>query len=59
MRTINRSAVVVRPKEPYIQWAMHVDETSHRLEDSIRKDMSVYLVPPDSKERLEAAPLNE
>lgn len=59
MRTINRSAVVVRPKEPFIQWAMHVDDTSYQLEDSIRKHLSVYLVPPDPHGRQEAAPLRE
>jgi hypothetical protein len=28
MNLVNRSALVLRAKEPYVQWAMHVDASS-------------------------------
>ncbi len=58
MRTVNRSAVVVRPRDPFLKWLLSVDPEAKDLEPSIR-DVSVYLVPPDPNEQQEAAPVEE
>ena len=58
MRLVNRSALIVRPKEPYIQWALHLNEQTASCEASLRRQFSVYLVPPDPGLRREAAPLS-
>ena len=59
-RMVNRSAALVRPREPFVKWAMTVDSGGNRhLESQIRSQVSVYLVPPDRKGREEAAPLEQ
>ena len=57
MRAINRSALVVRPKEPYIQWALSLDDSSAHLEADLREQFSVYLVARDPEEAEESAPI--
>ena len=47
MKTVNRSVAIVRPREPYIQWALSVDDGAQKDEASLRSQVSVYLVPPD------------
>jgi hypothetical protein len=57
MRTLNRSAFVVRPKEPYLQWAAGIDADSAEAAEVLRGQASVYLVPRDPLDREETAPL--
>src|ERR1700681_1517979 len=46
MRTVNRSAVVVVPKQPFLDWLHRVDSTSGRLTlINLRRDPGVYLLP--------------
>ena len=46
MSTINRAAVVVRPREPYLVWAKALDETGAAEEvwKDMREDPEVFLV---------------
>jgi hypothetical protein len=46
MDMINRSAIVVRPGQPFLEWLHRVDPTSAhlRLED-LRREPSIYLLP--------------
>lgn len=57
MKTINRSAFVVRPKEPYLAWAASQDADAPGVAHSLRDRVSVYLVPEDPAGREETAPL--
>lgn len=57
MRTLNRSALIVLPKEPYLQWASELDEDSTQLAEDLRGRCSVYLVAPDPRDEQESAPI--
>jgi hypothetical protein len=59
MRVVNRSAAVIRPREPYVNWASSVGDDSKDLEAGIRQQISVYLVPPDPREEQESAPVSQ
>ncbi len=44
-RTINRAALIVRPKQPYVDWANSVDNGGPRaILQGLRTDPSIYLV---------------
>ncbi len=44
-RTINRAALVVRPKQLYVDWANSVDDEGPRaILQELRTDPSIYLV---------------
>ncbi len=44
-RTINRAALIVRPKQPYVDWANSVDDDGPRaILQEVRTDPSIYLV---------------
>ena len=44
-RTINRAALIVRPKQPYVDWANSVDdEGPQAVLQGLRTDPSTYLV---------------
>ena len=46
MRTINRSAVVVFPKQPFLDWLHRVDLTSGELTlADLCRDPGIYLLP--------------
>jgi hypothetical protein len=58
MRAINRSALVVRPREPYVAWAASLDSKASEQAAAIcPTQVSVYLVPHDPKEEQECAPI--
>lgn len=59
LRTINRAAVVVQYREPFLRWAASVDDEASPLAETLPSDISVYLVPEDPNEEQETAPLNE
>ena len=53
MDTINRSAIVVKPGRPFLDWLHRVDPTSvHLTLDDLRREPTIYLVPEcDSEEQ--------
>ena len=50
MHSINRAAIVVRPKTPFFDWARALEG---RLPESTQAWTSVYLVPADDKDQPE------
>ncbi|MEW6557271.1 MAG: hypothetical protein AB1349_07950 [Elusimicrobiota bacterium] len=44
MRTINRSAAIIKPKKPFWDWVKSV-EPDHIINDEYLEDTSVYLLP--------------
>ena len=52
MDMINRSAIVVRPGQPFLDWLHRVDATSvHLTLDDLRLEPTIYLLPEcNSKE---------
>ena len=44
MRTLNRSAILVTPNEPYLQWAAHIDREAASLAEPLRGSTAIYLV---------------
>lgn len=59
MRSINRSALVVRPKEPYVRWAAALSEEAPDLTADLRSHVSVYLVAHDPRGEEESAPIED
>ena len=53
MDVINRSAIVVRPGQPFLNWLHRVDPTSSHLTlDDLRRQPTIYLLPEcDSEEQ--------
>jgi hypothetical protein len=46
MDTINRSAIVVRPAQPFLDWLHRVDPTSvHLTLEDLQQEPTIYLVP--------------
>lgn len=56
-RWINRAALIVRPRKPYLDWATGLDEEAPEHAKSLAQRVSIYLVGEDPEEREEAAPL--
>ena len=59
MKTLNRAAVIIRPKEPYIKWAASKEEDDCSLAEGLRNRTAVYLVPEDPSGREETPPLKD
>jgi hypothetical protein len=53
MDMINRSAIVVKPAQPFLDWLYRVDQTSaHLTLDDRRHEPTIYLLPEwESKEK--------
>lgn len=46
MWTVNRSVLVVRPRQPYLDWVHSLDEEGKKFKlDDLRRDCTSYLVP--------------
>lgn len=46
MFEINRSSIVVKPRQPFLDWARSHDEDNEDLTlDNVRDDPTVYLIP--------------
>ena len=58
MQTINRSALVVKPAQPFLDWLHRVDRTSEHLTlDGLRLEPTIYLLPEwETEEEARAAP---
>ena len=59
MATINRSAFILRPREPYLRWAAGLDEDAPAAAEALRGRSTVYLVPEDPEGEAETPPLEE
>ena len=60
MREVNRSAIVVRPKQPFLKWLQSVDLTSSGLTlQELRQEPDVYLIPECESEEDFTACLRE
>ncbi len=44
MDVVNRSAIVIKPKEPYLDWANEVAQTMESM-DELRQQSTVILIP--------------
>ena len=43
---LNRSAIVVKPRQPFLDWLYSADPTSHRLTlRDLTRDPTIYLIP--------------
>lgn len=47
MRMINRWALIVRYREPYLRWAASIDEKAPQHAEGLGEAISVYLIPED------------
>ena len=46
MDVVNRSAIVVRPAQPFLDWLHRVDPTSAQLTlEELRQEPTIYLLP--------------
>lgn len=46
MDTLNRSAIVVRPKQPFLDWLHAADPTSRELTlRDVAQELTIYLIP--------------
>jgi hypothetical protein len=59
MKMINRAVLVVRPREPYLDWAASLDDDAPTAVESLQDCVSVYLVPEDPTGREETPPLED
>ena len=51
MKTLNRAAVVVTPKQVFLDWLRGLDESNRELTmEDLRRDPSIYLFPECSSE---------
>lgn len=54
MYIINRSAIIVRLKQPYIDWANSLDDSEKYSLDSLNRENHIYLISDyDTDEELE------
>ncbi len=59
MRTIDRAALIVRHRQPYLRWASGIDTAARLHAVALKDHVSVYLVPEDPEGVREAPPLTE
>ena len=54
MDTVNRSAIVVKPKQPFLDWLHAADPTSHEITlFDVCREPTIYLIPEcDTDEEL-------
>ena len=58
MQTINRSAFIVLPREPYLAWAASLDSDAGTAADALDTRMGIYLAAEDPGED-DAPPLED
>ena len=44
MRLLNRTAVIVKPKQPYIEWANSLDDDGVKLDPNSIPEHTIYLI---------------
>ena len=54
MDTLNRSAIAVKPKQPFLDWLHAADPTSHEITSpDVCREPTIYLIPEcDTDEEL-------
>jgi len=57
LKLLNRSALIVRAKEPYVRWATSLDPETARLVKYIDSHVSVYLLDENLRGDAETPPL--
>jgi hypothetical protein len=45
MFEIDRAVIIVRPKQPFLDWSQTIDYDPDMTLDEVREDPSVYLIP--------------
>ena len=51
MATLNRSVIVVKPKQPFLDWLHTADPTSHELTlRNLVLEPTIYLIPSVTQE---------
>ena len=56
---VNRSAFIVRPREPYMQWAASLEPGPDKVSETLSDHVSVYLAPQDETGEKETPPLED
>ena len=56
---VNRAAFVVRPREPYLEWAASLDEDAPGAAEGLLERASVYLVAEDPRGQTETPPIDD
>jgi hypothetical protein len=60
MDTLNRSAIVVKPKQRFLDWLHTVDPTSHEVTLlDVRREPTIYLIPECDTDEEQADVLRE
>lgn len=59
MHLINRAAIIVRPKQPFIDWASNTDEEAGMSAEFLKDEFQIYLVPEDPRGESEIPPLEQ
>jgi hypothetical protein len=54
---VNRAALIVRPRKPYLDWAAGLDDAAPKHAKGLEKRISIYLVGEDPEGKEETAPL--
>ncbi len=47
MRLVKRTAITLKPKQPYLDWANHLDD-GPKINDETNSEASIYLVEDGS-----------
>ena len=45
MSEIDRSLIILRPKQPFLDWARSLDDEKDLTIDSLNEDLTAYLIP--------------
>lgn len=59
MKVLDRWAVLIRYREPYLRWAASLDEKAPAHAETLPDHTSIYLVPEDLSEDEETFPLKD
>jgi len=59
MKLLDRSALIVRPREPYLRWAASLDAVAANAASELASNTSVYLVDEDREGAAETPPIED
>lgn len=59
MKILSRAAIVLRYREPFLEWAASIDEKAPAHAADLHQHVAVYLMPEDPDEIEECAPLED
>ena len=52
MNVINRAAAIIKPKEPYLEWANRIAQSNESLDDLVKSSRAI-LIPNDAYDGME------